>query len=75
MNILINSLISQGFQSGSIGPGGPGGPYRSYGPGVPDVQGCQGVRGSGWSARMRCIQKMYGLHGLIHQIIELLGTS
>ena len=46
---LINRLISQGFQSGSIGPGGPGGPYRSYGPGVPDGQGCQGVRGSGWS--------------------------
>ena len=24
--ILINRLISLGFQSGSIGPGGPGGP-------------------------------------------------
>ena len=46
--ILINRLISQGFQSGSIGPGGPGGPYRSYGPGVPDGQGCQGVRVVMW---------------------------
>ena len=31
--ILINRLISQGFQSGLIGPGGPGGP------GVPGGQG------------------------------------
>ena len=47
--ILINRLISQGFQSGSIGPGGPGGPYRSYGPGVPVGQGGKGVRVVMWS--------------------------
>ena len=33
--ILINLLISQGFQSGSIGPGGPGSPGGPSGPGGP----------------------------------------
>ena len=45
--ILINCWISQGFQSGSIGPGGPGGPGGpdSLGcPGVPDGQGGRGGR-------------------------------
>ena len=45
--ILINCLISQGFQSGSIGPGGPGGPGVPDGSGVPDGQGGQVVRRSG----------------------------
>ena len=46
--ILINCLISQGLQSGLIGPGvpgvpgGPGGPGSQGGPGVPDGQGGQG---------------------------------
>ena len=55
--ILINRLITLGFQSGSIGPGGPGGPVGpdgpcgpdcpggQGGPGVPDGQGGQGGQG------------------------------
>ena len=42
--ILINCWISQGFQSGSIGPGGPGGPDSLGCPGVPDGQGGRGGR-------------------------------
>ena len=34
--ILINRLISRGFQSGSIGPGGPGGLSGPGRLGVPD---------------------------------------
>ena len=37
--ILINRLISRGFQSGSIGPGGPGGPGSPDGPGGPGGTG------------------------------------
>ena len=37
--ILINRLISRGFQSGSIGPGGPGGPDSPGGPGGPGGPG------------------------------------
>ena len=42
---LINRLISQGFQSGSIGPGGPGspgGPSGTGGPGGRDGPGGPG---------------------------------
>ena len=50
--ILINRLISRGFQSGWIGPSGPGGPGGPWGPGGPgglDGQGGQVVRRLGWS--------------------------
>ena len=50
--ILINRLISRGFQSGSIGPGGLSGPGRL---GVPDGQ-VRVVRGSGWSGRLEICQ-------------------
>ena len=40
--ILINRLISRGFQSGSIGPGGPGGPGCPDGPGDPGGPGGPG---------------------------------
>ena len=49
--ILINCFISQGFQSGLIGPGvpgvpgGPGGPVGPGGPGVQDNQGGQDGQG------------------------------
>ena len=46
--ILINRLISRGFQSGSIGPGGQGGLSGPGRLGVPDGQ-VRVVRGSGWS--------------------------
>ena len=57
------SLISHGCPSGSSGqsvPGGPGGPGGPSGPSGP----------SAWLALMICIQKIYGLHGLNHQLIE-----
>ena len=43
--ILINRLISQGFQSGSIGPGGPGGPGNPDGPDGPGGPGSPGGPG------------------------------
>ena len=43
--ILINHLISRGFQSGSIGPGGPDGPGCPDGPGDPGGLGGPGGQG------------------------------
>ena len=43
--ILINRLISLGFQSGSIGPGGPGGPSGPDGPSGPGGPGVSGGPG------------------------------
>ena len=43
--ILINHLISRGFQSGLIGPGGPSGPGGLGGPGGPGGQAAQGSPG------------------------------
>ena len=43
--ILIDSLISRGCQSASIGPGGPGGPGSQGGPGGPGGPGGTGGPG------------------------------
>ena len=48
-SILINPLISRGFQSGSIGPGGPGSP------GGPGGQGCLGGQSGPGDQVCQCI--------------------
>ena len=53
--ILINDLISRGFQSGWIGPSGPGSPGGPGGLGGPGGQGYLGVQGGPGDQVCQCI--------------------
>ena len=64
-------MVGQGDPGGQDSQGCPGGPGDWVGQGDSGGLGCQcGPGGPGGQAMMICIHKIYGLHGLNHQIIE-----